>query len=159
MKHRQCFPCTACCDGWLTSDIHGVRIMPGRPCVHSTKRGCGIYEKRPHTPCVVFSCAWLQGEYNLPDHMKPSGCGAIVLSDRLWNGYKVIQAVPTGEKIPGETLEWLMALSRELFMPLLFSEHVFKNGELISKRKIGYGPPAFIKAVKMEPGSDDVFMF
>jgi hypothetical protein len=78
--------------------------------------------------------------------------------DRLWHGRKVIQAVPTGEKMPAETLEWLMALAREKNLPLLFSEHLFEEGSIIGKKKIGYGPPSFINAVKMEPGDEDVFM-
>jgi len=94
----------------------------------------------------------------MPLHMKPSECGAIVMLDRLWHGRKVIRAVPTGEKIPAETLEWLMALAREKALPLLYSEHTFRNGRFVSKKKLGYGPPSFIKAVKTEPGDEDLFM-
>jgi hypothetical protein len=133
-------------------------MMPGTPCVHVTQMGCGIYEKRPHNPCVTFRCGWLKGDHDMPEHMKPSECGAIVMFDRLWHGRKVIRAVPTGEKIPAATLEWLMALAREQNLPLLFSEHEFENGRFMRKKKIGYGPPSFINAVKMEPGDEDVFM-
>ena len=94
----------------------------------------------------------------MPDHMRPFESGAIVMFDRFWNGRKVIRAVPTGEKIPADTLEWLMALSRELLLPLLFSEHRFKDGRFMSKKMLGYGPKSFIEAVKTEPGTDDVFM-
>ena len=159
MTIRQCFPCIACCEGWLTADINGVQIKPYKPCVHSVKQGCGIYERRPKTPCVSFKCGWLQAQYKLPEHMKPSECGTIVLFDRKWHNREVIRAVPTGEKIPSDTLEWLMALSREQSLPLLFSEHIFKNGIFVSKRKIGYGPPSFIRAVETEVGPEDVMMF
>ncbi len=159
MTDRQCYPCSACCKGWLTADINGVQIMPGKPCAHITEQGCGIYEKRPYNPCAVFRCGWLKGQYNMPDHMKPSESGAIVMFGRLWHGREVIRAVPTGEKIPAATLEWLMALSRERVTPLLFSEHEFEKGRFIRKKQIGYGPPSFIEAVKMEPGPEDVFMF
>lgn len=158
MTDRQCFPCTACCQGWLTATIYGEKMMPGKPCIHATKEGCGIYEKRPENPCKTFKCGWLQDEYEMPGHMKPSESGAIVMFDRHWHGRKVIRAVPTGEKIPAETLEWLMALAREKGLPLLFSEHQFKDGKFAGKKKIGYGPPSFIKAVKTEPGDEDVFM-
>lgn len=155
---RQCFPCTACCEGWLTADINGVRMKPGKPCIHKTEQGCGIYAQRPHNPCAVFKCGWLTGEHDMPDHMKPSDCGAIVMFGRRWHGREVIRAVPAGEKIPADTLEWLMALSRRLNLPLLFSEHEFENGRFIRKKRTGYGPPSFINAVRMEPGIEDVFM-
>jgi len=158
MKERQCFPCSACCEGWLTTKINGVQVMPGKPCVHATEQGCGIYAKRPHNPCVIFKCGWLQGLHDMPEHMRPSEAGAIVIFNRLWHGREVIRAVPTGEKIPADTLEWLMALSKKLSLPLLFSEHEFKDGRFIGKKKLGYGPPSFIEAVKTEPGPDDVFM-
>jgi len=159
MTDRQCFPCTSCCGGWLTANINGVQLMPGKPCVHLAKQGCGIYATRPHDPCATYKCGWLKGQFNMPEHMRPSESGAIVNFDRVWNGRKVIRAVPTGEKIPAETLAWLMALSRQQNLPLLFSEHLFKDGRFIGKKRIGYGPPSFIEAVKTEPGSEDVIMF
>lgn len=158
MTDRQCYPCTACCEGWLTAEINGVLMMPGKPCVHKNAQGCGIYANRPHNPCGIFSCGWLRGEHGMPMNMRPSECGAIVMFDRQWHGRKVIRAVPTGEKIPPDTLEWLMALSRRQNTPLVFSEHDFVDGKFVRKRKLGYGPPEFIHAVKTEPGPEDVFM-
>jgi hypothetical protein len=156
---KQCFPCTACCEGWLSADINGHKMKPGTPCIHATKQGCGIYEKRPENPCVTFNCGWLQEQHNMPEHMKPSECGAIVLFDRKWHDKKVIRAVPTGNKIPADTLEWLQALARELSLPLLFSEHIFENNVYIGKKKLGYGPPSFIRAVETEVGPEDVMMY
>lgn len=156
MTDRQCFPCNACCEGWLTAEINGVQMMPGKPCAHISDKGCGIYEKRPQNPCRVFKCGWLKSD-EMPEHMKPSECGAIVLLDKIWNGQKIIRAIPVGEKIPDETLEWLMAYSRETHIPLAFSEHVFVNGVLKHKKRLGYGPPSFIEAVKLTPGPEDVF--
>jgi hypothetical protein len=91
--------------------------------------------------------------------MKPSECGAIVLLDRNWHGRKVIRAVPAGEKIPIDTLEWLKGYAREQSSPLLFSERIFKNGKQIGIRKIGYGPPSFVRAVELEVGPEDIMMF
>jgi hypothetical protein len=158
VKERQCYPCVACCEGWLTAVIKGVRIKPGKPCIYKVEQGCGIYKNRPVDPCVDFRCGWLKGEHDMPDHMKPSDCGAIVMFGRKWNGREVIHAVPTGEKIPPATLEWLMALSRKLMLPLLFSEHEFEGGRFVRRKHIGYGPPSFVNAVKTEPGIEDVFM-
>lgn len=156
MKERQCYPCNACCGGWLTATINGQKIAPGKPCVHVSEKGCGIYEKRPDNPCRVFECGWLKNP-EMPDHMRPSECGAIVLLDNIWNGQQIIRAIPIGEKIPGDTLEWLMAYSREQNIPLAFSEHVFKNGKFKHKKRLGYGPPSFIEAVKLTPGPEDIF--
>lgn len=159
MTTKQCFPCTACCEGWLSADINGVRMSPGTPCIHAQKQGCGIYAKRPKTPCITFSCGWLQEQYKLPEHMKPSECGAIVLFDRDYHEKKVIRAVPTGNKIPTDTLEWLKALAIELSLPLLFIEFLLENGTYIGAKKTGYGPPSFIRSVETEIDTDDIIMY
>ena len=65
MTKRQCFPCTACCEGWLTSDV--IDMTPGKPCQHCTAQGCAIYESRPKTPCKTYQCAWLVENSDLPD--------------------------------------------------------------------------------------------
>ena len=134
MANRHCFPCTACCEGWLTAEVNGVRLGPGKPCVHSTKQGCGIYEKRPEYPCATFKCAWLSEQNNWPEHMKPSVCGAIVLFHEC-DGKAAMSAVPVGDKIPADTLEWLMAFAREEKMPLMFSERLIDNGKYIGIKR------------------------
>ena len=159
MTNRQCFPCTACCEGWLVAEIHGLKIKPGKPCIHAQKQGCGIYESRPKVPCVTFRCGWLQEQNGLPEQMKPSASGAIVLFDRKWHDRDVIWAIPTGSKIPDDTLEWLMALSREKFLPLLFCEFLFEEGKYLGSKHIGYGPPAFVNAVRTEIGPEDILMY
>jgi len=90
--------------------------------------------------------------------MKPSECGTIIRLGGRWHDKNVIRAVPTGAKIPVDTLDWLMALSRKLGLPLLYSEHIYKDGKLVGKKKLGYGPPDFIHAVKYEPGPEDILM-
>jgi hypothetical protein len=159
MAIKQCFPCTACCEGWLSAEINGVKLRPGTPCVNCTKQGCGIYEKRPKDPCVSFKCAWLQEKHQLPESMKPSECGAIVLLGRSWHGRKIIRAVPAGEKIPFDTLEWLKGYAREQSLPLLFVEFIFKNGKHIGIRRVGYGPPSFVRAAEVAIEPEDIMMF
>ncbi len=159
MMARKCFPCTACCGGWLTADIYGEKLKPGKPCIHSTKQGCGIYERRPKDPCIDFKCGWLQEQSKLSEHMKPSECGALVLLDRRWQGRKVIIAIPTRKSIPSDTLEWLKVFAREQSLPLLFGEHLFENGKYVGKRRIGYGPPSFVRAVETEVRPEDITMF
>ena len=148
MTDRQCLTCTACCEGWLRAKIWSMKIRPLKACKHSTSNGFGIYEKRPDTPCRSFSCGWLKEPGLLPDHMKPNECGAIILFDRKWAGAPVITAVPVGERIPDDTLAWLMAFTRKKQIPLIWSENVLKNGRYIRTKRSGFGPPAFILSVK-----------
>ena len=58
-KRRECQSCTACCDGWVAMTIDNEDIYPGRPCQHSTRQGCTIYQDRPVDPCVNFECGWM----------------------------------------------------------------------------------------------------
>jgi hypothetical protein len=131
-------------------------MLPGTPCDFASDTGCTIYQNRPRHPCQTFSCAWLTRSDILPKHMKPSRCGAIVLLGRKWHGRDVIRAVPTGKKIPPATLEWLMSYSRKNGVPLLFSEFIFREGKFIAKKRIGYGPPDFVREVKTRIESEDI---
>lgn len=133
--------------------------MPGVPCVNATKKGCGIYSSRPKIPCVTFKCGWLQEQYKLPDHMRPSECGAIVIFDRKWHNRRVIRAIPTDKTVPKDTVEWLMAYARKHATPLLLTEHIFKDDKYFADNVSGYGPPSFVHAVKTEVGPDDVLMY
>jgi len=155
MTSRQCFPCTACCEGWLVTEVKGVKLKPGSPCVHCNETGCGIYSTRPENPCALFTCGWLDQPDKLPDHMKPSECGAIVRF-RKWRDGHIIRATPTGATIPGETLDWLMAFAREYSLPLVFSEHLVEDGKFVGLKKTGYGPPPFIEYVETQMMHEDI---
>ena len=157
MSQRICGTCTACCEGWLVSEVTGMK--PGTPCQHCRAEGCAIYEKRPVDPCVNFDCGWLKDEKRVPVEMRPDRCGAIVLFDRHWNDWKVIKAFPTGEAIPEKTLEWLMDCVRETGMPMIFYRNTKDaDGRFSGMRQFGFGPPAFIEAVRSQIDPDvDVF--
>ena len=90
--------------------------------------------------------------------MRPSECGAIVGFSE-WRGRQVMDAVPVGEKIPSETLEWLKAFAIEKSIPLMFSERILENGEYIGVKRIGFGPPSFIHEVQNRLGPDDIMKF
>jgi len=158
MTKRQCYPCTACCEGWLATDSNGIKMQPFNPCRHCTNEGCAIYEDRPVDPCVGFNCSWLLDQSPLPEHMQPSECGAIVMLNREWQDRKVVYAHPTGEKIPEETLKWLMNFSVEHSIPLIFYQNLLKNGQFIGMKRFGYGPPSFAQAVRTETDPKDPFM-
>jgi len=158
MTDRKCSSCTACCEGWLTTKVSGVIIEPGTPCVNCTKQGCKIYERRPQNPCVSFKCVWLREPDKLPEHMKPSKCGAIVTLSK-WGGKQVITATPVGQKIPIDTLEWLMAFAREHSLPLMFSEHVFEDGKYLRLIKKCYGPQSFTRKEDTGIRPEDIMRF
>lgn len=91
--------------------------------------------------------------------MRPDLCGAIVSLGKKWHQWPVILAVPRGEKIPGDTLDWLKAYASERRIPLLFIEREIRDGQYVDARQSGYGPPAFAHAVKNEITSEDVTRF
>jgi len=157
MTERHCNSCTACCEGWIEAKINGKRLLPTAACKHCTNQGCAIYEDRPYDPCVKFKCGWLKEPGLLPEKMSPVECGAIILFDRKWQGSTCICALPTGTTVPADTLEWLMAYSRERLLPLIFTENIFENGQYVSRKLIGYGPPPFVEAVKNAVTAEDIF--
>ena len=122
MQNRQCGTCVACCEGWLQAEKLGMR--PGVPCRHCTAEGCKIYSDRPEDPCRKFFCAWMEEDSDLPENLKPSLSGVIVLTDRDWRDWKVLRAIPTGESIPPNSLEQLRLIAQKLGKPLLFYERI-----------------------------------
>ena len=82
--------------------------------------------------------------------MSPHRSGAIILFDRPWKQWKVIMAFPTGEKVPADTLEWLMQYAREHSIPLLFYTNLKENGKFKNIKRTGYGPPAFVHEAKTQ---------
>lgn len=148
-KHnRQCGSCTACCDGWLETTINGEVVNVGKPCRHSTKKGCAIYETRPQSPCREFFCGWTHPDTTLPDWMRPNECGAIVYIWYEFRYWVVINAIPVGDRIPKRTLDWLMAYAKEQRRPLMFVEHIRKGKKFVGSRWKGFGPPAFAKEIE-----------
>ena len=123
-------------------------MRPGVACQHCTASGCAIYERRPVEPCREFVCAWLMQPSPLPDHMRPDQCGAIVKWRQKWKQWWIIQALPVGETIPQATLDYLMMVARKTMMPLLIVSNEFKDGECVGHFETGFGPPAFLEAVK-----------
>ncbi len=142
---RECQPCTACCDGWLQISINDVPVYPGRPCPHSTGKGCNDYANRPVHPCVQFECGWRQAGSPLPEWMKPSNAKVIVLFNQSqWRGMPVDIAVPVGRRIPPRALAWLKQFAETHGRGLLYSEQIMENGKYTVKQAVAaYGPPEF----------------
>ena len=73
-----CGDCTACCEGWLRGDVHGVIMEPGTPCTFLNKlcvEGCAIYKDRPKM-CKDYSCVYLT--FDLDESFRPNECGFIM---------------------------------------------------------------------------------
>jgi hypothetical protein len=148
---RVCQPCTACCDGWVQMNIDGEEVYPGRPCQHSTGKGCSIYPERPEDPCRRFQCAWIMENSGLPKWMKPNLAKVVVLPAlQTWNGRPVDVAVPVGRRIPPRALKWLMDYAKTNLRPLIYFEQPNASKPLGRQQNmIGYGPPAFQQEILM----------
>ena len=153
-EHRSCGPCTACCEGWLSSTIIDMSI--GHPCRHCTPAGCGIYARRPRKPCRTFECGWLRRDSPLPLELRPDRCGAIVLLGRKFQDWDVIMATPTGWVIPAETLESLMLVSRQQSLPLVWIENLHDNGVYTHFKRSAFGPAAFVRAITSNANPLDI---
>lgn len=70
---RECGDCTACCTALRIDELNAPAYTP---CQHLGDKGCSIYEDRPHHPCRVFTCAWLQG--HMGEDERPDKAGGIV---------------------------------------------------------------------------------
>jgi len=131
-------------------------MQPGKPCQHCTQQGCAIYETRPQDPCIDFDCAWLKVPDQIPEHMRPDQCGAIIDLDKKWKDDPMITATPTGEEIPAETLEWLMAYAQQHSLPLVYCKFVMSGGKLEATERLIYGPLWFMQTAANELRPEDV---
>lgn len=118
--NRQCDGCTACCEGWLTADIYGFKMYPGRKCHFVKTGGCSIYERRPKEICVTYLCAW-RTDSRIPEWMKPSEAKTI----STWRYVEEIEehylhVIEAGEKLRVEVLSWLMAFHRDTKFNIAF---------------------------------------
>lgn len=106
MSERKCDKCTVCCQGWLSANIHGHSMYPGKPC-HFLGDRCTIYPKRPHEPCVTYKCGWL-GSDEFPEWMRPDRC-KVVMTWREEDGVKWLEAQEIDNvQMDSKILTWLM---------------------------------------------------
>jgi hypothetical protein len=142
---RSCQPCTACCDGWLQIHVSGLKVHPGKPCPHSTGKGCRIYADRPVDPCVNFICGWKMEGSALPDWMQPHNSKVIFLPNQTtWRNFPVDVAVPVGKRIPPRALNWLQQFAQTNNRMLLYSEQIAEKGTFTNRQRVAaYGPPDF----------------
>jgi hypothetical protein len=107
MPARQCGSCKACCEGWLAAEIHGEKMLPGKPCHYICETGCSIYQDRPKEICEAYSCLWLK-DNSIPGWLKPNECN-VILTRKEINGISYIEATETNnKKIDSSVLSWLI---------------------------------------------------
>lgn len=107
---RECGTCTKCCDGWLTADIYGHKMEPGKPCPFVGEHKCTIYNNKRPQICSDFKCGWLKDDGTLFDEwMRPNNINVIFvhykIEDVVW--YKLAEA---GEKVNTLLLSYIIQI-------------------------------------------------
>jgi hypothetical protein len=108
---KECGTCTKCCEGWLSADIKGHKMYPGKPCFFvEIGKGCKDYKNRPKEPCKNFTCGWIEIE-DMPEKFKPEFSGVIMHSKpNNGNPYLVLSNAPSN---PTEQyLSWAIVYAR-----------------------------------------------
>jgi hypothetical protein len=112
---RECGSCTKCCEGWLSGNIRGHDMSPGKPCFFvEIGKGCTDYENRPKDPCKDFLCHWITNE-NVPENLYPAKSGVIITDQEIKNIYYIKMAKSPNEPTT-EDLSWFVtyALNNQL---------------------------------------------
>lgn len=109
---RECGTCTKCCDGWLSAEIYGHKMEPGKPCPFVGNNKCSIYEARPSL-CRNWKCGWLEDDGTLFDEwMRPSNVNFILVRFNV-NGVEWYKLAEAGEEINTLMLSYLITLFRK----------------------------------------------
>ena len=102
---RSCGECSECCKGWVTGEIRGHQMYPGRPCFFLGNSGCSKYEERP-AMCSSYVCAWVESE-ELPEWLKPNISKTLV-TRRMIGEIETYDAAECGVKMDSSVLSWLI---------------------------------------------------
>ena len=136
---RECGGCTACCEGHLFGQAHGLQFYAGRPCHFKGKDGCTIYKDRPEDPCKTFKCAWLVDDRSVfPEWMRPDKSGVIV-QVKYWGENKDKQYLyisECGEPVRSEILNWIFTFHVTSQIPISVQ---------VNRGWTNYGPIEFIQ--------------
>jgi hypothetical protein len=108
---RECGTCTKCCEGWLTGNIKGHDMYPGKPCFFvEIGKGCKDYKNRPKNPCKNFLCGWRLID-DMPEEFKPEKTGVIVsLKKENDIEYMVLSKAPNNPT--EQLLSWAIVFAR-----------------------------------------------
>ena len=104
---RSCLGCTKCCEGWLSANIYGHDMYPGKACTFlGEARCCSIYDDRPEDPCKKFFCMW-RLDLDVPEEFSPNKTGTIFTYQHD-GGMKYLTAAFAGKEITQEMISWLL---------------------------------------------------
>lgn len=147
-NNRSCEGCTRCCEGWLSGNIKGEEMYPGKPCQFVEQGvGCNIYKDRPKDPCKTFVCMW-RADMRMPEHFKPSEINSIVTQQTI-AGIAYLAAIETGTRPDPEFLSW--------FISYCVSNRV--NAEWhVGDKKFFIGTTDFSKAMNEKYEKDNLIM-
>lgn len=132
---RDCGSCIACCEGWLVCTVLGQEIVPGNPCRHASKAGCGIYAERPESPCRNFVCAWVLPDSPFPETFRPDNLGVIIVPVK-WREQPAYLLRSAGRDPDEDLLAWMQRFSMQSGRPFFYE---------IAGEKLGFGPELFQK--------------
>ena len=118
INKRQCGDCTACCEGWLSAEIHGYQMFPGQPCHFKSKCGCSIYNDRPDG-CKKFTCGYVAENSPFPEWFKPSECGVIILVGN-WQKGIFFALLETDRPLNIDVLVWVIDYCKSTNIPFAF---------------------------------------
>lgn len=103
---RKCGECTKCCEGWLSANVRGHEMYPGKPCFFvQIGKGCKDYDNRPEDPCKVYSCMWLKN-LDIPEEFSPLKTGVIVDFQKRENGIEFLSLTKAPNDPSLELLSW-----------------------------------------------------
>lgn len=104
MKFLPCGDCTACCDGNLIGEAHGVPFGNKTPCAFLCKSKCTIYTIRPE-PCMRYQCAWSQGLFT--PELKPTISNLLISVEIDKLGKQFLKIVVINNNVTQETIDYL----------------------------------------------------
>ncbi len=142
---RSCGSCTKCCEGWLTADINGQAMYPGKPCyLVELGKGCSDYENRPDSPCKSFECMW-RADDRLPEEFSPLNTGNIVTVQNI-SGIEYFSLTFAGEEVKTDFLSWFVS----------FVVGHQQNAEwLVNGKRHMMGTPDFIRAMTIRDNTSN----
>ena len=130
-SNRTCADCTKCCEGWLSANILGEDMFPGKPCQFVTPDvGCTIYKDRPKEPCKSFECSWRATDF-VPLEFSPKNTGQIIAAQRI-DGVDYLSMVFAGKEVEPDFLSWFVtfAVGRQLNIEWSINGQLYALGSI-----------------------------
>jgi hypothetical protein len=123
LKTKSCSGCTKCCEGYLSANIKGHIMGPGKPCPFVIKDvGCGDYANRPADPCISFECEWRRNPY-FEEWLAPKISGVIFTRQVLRpQNIPYLKITEAGSTITPKILTWAIKYAEKNNLNLTWGE-------------------------------------